>query len=201
MWPTALVMTADPPPAPSACQVLPLSSLAHSPCPSTPAITRFEQGCAATYERPVQPAAIPARLPVALIHWEAGAGAAGAPAHAIGPTGVVPPSRDPAAPPAPPPPAVPAPAPASAPPEPAAAPASLPPCPMAWTSPASAAPGPSVACVPAPEQPPAAAHSMTTRGHRTAAPPPIRRARPAAVPSRTKRRRTAYRARPWRSSA
>src|SRR3954454_1791168 len=112
-------MEAEPAPVPRARHTLPLSSVAHRPWPSTPTITLFEHGDAAIRPIASQPADIPARFPVALIHDSGGARIDGTePAHedplGVDPASPVPPTplapapppfvpAAPAAPPAPPP--------------------------------------------------------------------------------------------------
>src|SRR5262245_19971566 len=73
-----LSMVAEPAPVPRWNQVLPPSSVAHSPLLATPAITRPESGLADTMVRSPPPAACVARSPVTLAHDDAAGGTLGA---------------------------------------------------------------------------------------------------------------------------
>src|SRR5687768_15715280 len=108
-----LVMTAEPAPVPSLPQLLPPSSVAHSPALATPAITIFEHGLAETRPRFPHSDGMFARLPVAFTHWDGGASTTGGDERhskerlappAPEPAVPEPPAPDPAAPPDPPPP-------------------------------------------------------------------------------------------------
>src|SRR5262245_31531843 len=71
-------MVAEPAPVPRWNQVLPASSVAHSPFFATPAITRPESGLADTIVRSPPPAACVARSPVTLAHDDGPGGTLGA---------------------------------------------------------------------------------------------------------------------------